>query len=337
MANVSIQIMTKHPDKPNVLRIQEPAVEEGVTLEYSMTGSPTKLTFTCIKDRTAGEGGWDTNGLSFPEGAQVKLVYDGKDIFFGYVIEKSRNKEHHIEVTCYDRTFYFKNKENYVFTNVTLDQIIKRIADDWGFPIGSLTSSSYVIPKLAKRDSTIRDIIEYAIKLTTIGSGEEFVFYDEGGKLYLKKRDELELDLLIDKDTFEDFDYSSSIADNTYNQVVIKGSDEEEPYVRNNYESQKQFGVLQLVLDSQDGGNKIEKAKRILEMRQYVTRSFAVNGHFGDIRVRGGSGIWVDRSMMGDIEPKIEKMWVQTVTHTFNHNEHSMDMQLIDGKGFYGE
>lgn len=338
MSKITIQIETEvKKDGKKYIRIQEPAVEEGVTLEYNKRGAAAKLTFTCIKDREWTGEVMAEGGLSFPEGAIVKLFYGEKQVFFGYVFEKRRNKEHHIEVVCYDRTFYFKNKKNYIFSNATLDQIVRRVAEDMGVPVGSISKSNYVIPKLAKEMTSVFDILDTAVALTTIASGEEFILYDEAGKLYLKSRDEMQLNLYIDKDTFEDFDYSTSIDGNTYNRIVVKGSEDSEPYVLDDKNSQARFGVLQMEVDLQNGGNAKEIARQRLLAHQYVARSFTVNGHFGDIRVRGGSGVWVDHSMMGDLPHKTQKMWVQSVTHTFNHNEHVMDMTLIDGKGFYSE
>ena len=338
MPKITIQIETLvEKDGKKYVRIQEPAVEDGVTLEYNKRGSAAKLTFTCIKDRDWNGDVMAEGGLSFPEGAKVSLYYDEKQVFFGYVFEKSRNKEHHIEVTCYDRTFYFKNKKNYIFTNATLDQIVTRVAEDMGVPVGSISKSKYVIPKLAKELTSVFDVLDTAVGLTTIGGGEEFILYDEAGKLYLKSRDEMQLNLYIDKDTFEDFDYSTSIDGNTYNRIVVKDSKKSEIHVFDDKNSQQKFGVLQMEVDLPEGGNSKEIAMQRLQAHQYVSRSFSVNGHFGDIRVRGGSGVYVDHSMLGDMPRQVQKMWVQSVTHTFNHNEHVMDMTLIDGKGFYSE
>ncbi len=338
MSNIIIEIRTNvKKDGVEYLRSQVPAVEDGVTLEYSKRGAPAKLTFTCIKDRVAGSTDGVKDGLSFPEGAPVIFHYNGKEVFKGYVFEKKRNKEHHIEVTCFDATFYFKNKKNYIFTGLTLDQIVKRVAEDMGRPIGSLSKSNYVIPKLAKQMTSVFDILDCAVALTTIGSGEEFILYDEAGKLYLKSRDEMQLDLYIDKDTFEDFDYSTSIANNTYNRIVVSNSESSDVYVLDDKNSQSKYGVLQLEVDLQNGGNAKEIAKQRLAAHQYVSRSFGVNGHFGDIRVRGGSGVYVDQSMMGDLPKEVKKMWVKSVTHTFSQNDHYMDMTLTDGKGFYSE
>lgn len=332
-------------------RLQEPAVLDDIKLERARFGEPSKLTFTCIKDRNmltlsdALKGNLSpTNkwaetkdgALSFSEGNQVILRYGDKDVFFGYVFEKKRNKDHHIEVTCYDRLRYFKNKENYVFNNVRLDQVVKRVAQDLNFPIGEISNTKYVIPNFVKEDATLFDVIDHASQLTTIATNNTYILYDDYGKICLKSQDELMLDILIDEDTAEDFDYVSSISENTYNQIVVKSSNNEsgEPIVLNDNTTQKQWGTLQTVVDSQDGGNAMQKAKLMMEHHNKVFRTLSVNGQFGDIRVRGGSGVYVNLHL-GDIKVQ-QKMWVDSVTHTFSDNDHYMDLTLIDGGRFYG-
>ena len=328
-------------------RVQEPAVVEGITWETTRMGEPGKLTFTCVKDRdtygisdamnlsttttnkfvSAKDG-----GLSFGEGAQVIFRYGDKNVFSGFVFEKRRNKDHHIEVTCYDRLRYFKNKENYVFTNVRLDQIVTRIAQDMGFRTGEISNTKYVIPKFAAQDSTLFDIVDSAIAQTVMATRELYCLYDDYGKICLKHLGEMLLPIAIDQDTFEDFDYVTSIESNTYNQVVVKPS-EGEPIVLNNARTQEQWGVLQTVVDYQ-GTNPKAHAQMILDDHNRVTRSLTVNGQFGDIRVRGGSGVYLSLHAGDTIYNQI--MYVEKVTHTFDNGDHYMDLTLVDGRGFYG-
>lgn len=319
-------------------RVQEPAVAEGITWETARMGEPGKLAFTCIKDRdTSGQFVTPENGgLAFNEGDQVIFRYGDKNVFSGFVFEKRRNKDHHIEVTCYDRLRYFKNKENYVFTNVRLDQIVSRIAQDMGFRTGELSNTKYVMPKFAAEDSTLFDIVDSAIAQTVMATRELYCLYDDYGKICLKHLGEMLLPIVIDQDTFEDFDYVTSIESNTYNQVVVKPS-EGEPIILNSdgeNGTQKQWGVLQTVVDYQ-GSNPRAHAQMILNDHNRVSRSLTVNGQFGDIRVRGGSGVYLSLNAGDKIYNQI--MYVEKVTHTFDNNDHYMDLTLVDGRGFYGQ
>lgn len=321
-------------------RIQQPAVLEGITLERSRSCEPSKLVFTCIKDRGYGEEGWAEGGLSFAEGCEVIFSYGNTDMFRGRVFEKRRNKDHHIEVTCYDNLRYGKNEENYVFTNIRLDQIVTRIAQDLEYPLGHITKTNYVIPKFIKTDSTILDVLNEAIGQTSDNTGIDYVLYDDCGRLCLKSSDEMMLDLYIDKDTFSDFEYGSSIDSNTFNRIVVqvgdKDSDHKELIIEEDRKRQEHWGLLQKVIKVGENAEKAkELAKFALIQHCRVTRSLTINNQFGDVRVRGGSGIYIDHSMFGDLPQLIQKMWVHKVTHKFDHNDYYMDLTLTDERGFF--
>lgn len=303
--------------------VQEPAVVEGITWETARVGEPARLTFTVIKD----------DKLSFSEGAEVIFKYGNVGVFSGRVFEKSRNKDHHIEVTCYDRTFYLKNKENYVMAGVRADQIITRIAMDMGIRVGEMANTGYVIPKFAKSDVAMIDSIQDALDETMMATGELYCLYDDFGSLTLKNMKDMITDVLITFDTAEDFDYATSIDGNTFNSIVVT-SDKGEPVVVNDKKSQGQWGVLQMVVNNQSGENSLELAKAILSMYNRVSRTLTVNGAIGDIRVRGGSSVYVHLNLGDHICN--QSLLVNRVTHTFENGHHSMELTLIDGRGFYG-
>ena len=159
-------------------RVFEPPVESGVKIEWERTGSPGKLTFTTVKV---------TNGdMSFGEGDQVCFYYDGKLMFVGYVFTKKRDKEHRIEVTCYDQIRYLKNKFSYVFEKKTAGQIIQALAKDFNLKTGVIENTGYIIPSIAEENISALDISLEVIEDTLLNTGNMFVLYDDCGKLTLK-------------------------------------------------------------------------------------------------------------------------------------------------------
>lgn len=339
-------------------RQQEPAVVEGVTWETARMGEPGKLVFTCVKDRalysyqdlSSGSTSPETkfyrgeDALSFSEGDKVIFYYDDEPVFSGFVFEKRRNKDHHIEVTCYDQLRYFKNKENYVFKNVRLDQIVRRIAEDLGMQVGEISNTEYVIPTFLKEDMTFFDIIHDAIFDTCMATGQLYCLYVDYDKICLKPWRDMLLPIMVDQDTAEDFDYATSIDSNTYNQVVVKCSsnnsnsiytlNDDGDKANNRRSTQEQWGVLQTVVDVDNPSHAKLMAELLLKNHNHVNRTLTINGQFGDIRVRGGSGVFVNLDL-GDIISNF-MMMVEKVTHTFNENDHFMDLTLLDGRGFYG-
>ena len=329
MSKYNLTILSRITNKDGSITewLQEPIVPEGIQWVTTRCGEPAQLTFTVIKDDI----------IAFNEGDEVRLTVDGKPVFFGHVFEKRRDKNHHIEVTCFDPTFQLKIKENYVMTNVRADQVIARIAADLHMPIKSLCNSGYVIPKFAQADKTLFEVIQDALDQTLIATGELYLLYWDFKGLVLKHHKDMITDLLIDKTTAENFDYSTSINGNTFNQIIVKsdnGGGDSTPYVLNNFPSQDRWGVLQMEVDVQAGRTPQQTAQILMGMYNRVSRTISVQGALGDTRIRGGSSVFVDL-YLGDHECK-QTLLVTQATHTFNGAHHSMELTLIDGRGFYG-
>ena len=76
------------------------------------------------------------------------------------------------------------------------------------------------------------------------------------------------------------------------------------------------------------------KAEALLKTHNKVFRTLSIKGCFGDIRVRGGSGVFVDLHL-GDMKAK-QRMLVEKATHTFELDHHSMELELQGCDEFYG-
>lgn len=309
-------------------RIQEPVILEGITWETARKGEPSKLSFTVVKD----------DGVSFSEGCEVIFRYGDTNVFHGFVFEKNRNKDHHIQITAYDQIRYLKAKTTYVFNGLRADQVVKRIAEDFKLKIGGLENTGFVIPQLDCPNQTVLDTILDAIDLTVMNTGKLFYLYDDFGALTLKNITSSKTDLLINDSTAEDFDYRTSIDTSTYNRVLLVTKSESEgagvPTVAEDVKTQGQWGVLQYYEEVQNGENASAKAQALLKLHNRVYRSLSIKNHIGDIRIRGGSGVYMDLNL-GDMKAK-QHMLVEKATHTFNNDEHFMDLTLSGNEDFYG-
>ena len=304
--------------------IYQPLVEEGIKWETERAGSPGKLTFTVLKD----------NIIDFQEGNPVKLIIDGKGLFFGYVFSKSRNKDGLIKVTAYDQLRYFKNKDTYIYTNKTAAAVLKMIVDDFQLKWGIVEDTGYAIPKKIEDNKTLFDIVQNALDDTLRLTKNMFVLYDDFGRITLRNIKNMKLDLLIDEETAEDFDYTSSIDSNTYNQVKLVYENEKtgkrDVYITKDSGNINKWGILQYydTLKSQEGGQA--KAEALLRLYNKKTRNLSIKDAFGDIRVRAGSTIAINLNI-GDLIVQ-NYMMVEKCTHTFTDNHHSMTLTLKGGE-----
>ena len=300
----------------------EPPIEEGVQIEWERSGTPGKLTFTTIK----------VDGLSFHEGDLVRFYYDNNLVFVGYVFTKQRDKEHHIKVTCYDQLRYLKNKYTYVFENKTATQIVTAMCNDFGLVTGTMDNSYYVIPAVAEENKAALDIILNVLEDTLLNTGNMFVVYDNCGKIQVRNVGNMVSTTLICDATAENFDYSSSIDDETYNNIVLyyKGEGEDiQIFTASSKETIGKWGLLQHFEEVKTPTIGQNKANALLKLYNRKTRELKVKGAFGDISVRGGTLIPVKLNL-GDITTN-NFMLVEKVTHKFDKDNHTMDLTLEGG------
>lgn len=314
-----IELYIRNGDK-----LYKPIIEDGVTWETERKGSPGILTFTVIKD----------NIISFQEGNHVMLKVDGENIFYGFVFKKTRDKNHNIKVTAYDQLRYLKNKDTMTYKNITASTLIKMIADDYNLQVGTIENTAYVIPERTEENSTLFDIILTALELTVTNKKTLYVLYDDYGKLTLKSLANMKTTVLISEETGENFDYTSSIDDNTYNQIKIQYDNEEtgkkETYIAKDSSHINDWGLLQYYDTVKNVENTQAKTDALLDLYNAKTRNLKIKNAFGNTSVRAGKMVVVVLNL-GDIEVG-NYFLVETCKHTFRNDEHFMDLTLRGGE-----
>lgn len=85
--------------------------------------------------------------------------------------------------------------------NVTANELISKIAQDYGLQTGVLDEAQYRIPSLIEDNKKLLDIIMGAVGSELQNSGQLLAFYDDFGKLSLRSADYgTEWNLLLGKD-----------------------------------------------------------------------------------------------------------------------------------------
>lgn len=301
-----------------------PAVEEGIEWSTERTGTPGKLTFKVLIDDV----------LDIQEGNAVRFKWNDQNVFYGFIFSKKRDKEKIYTITAYDQLRYLKNKETYVYENMTAGEVIQMICADFGMQAGDMDDTGYVIPSRVEDNQTLFDIIGNALDQTLTNTGFMYVMYDDFGKVTLKGLDNMAVPLLIDEETGENFDYESSIDGETYNKIKLIYDNEEtgqrDVYVAQDSNNMNNWGVLQHYDTLSEGENGQAKADALLSLYNQKTRRLTIQGAFGDCRVRAGSlvGVIMD---LGDV--KLQNfMLVENCRHVFKLDEHTMELKLRGGE-----
>lgn len=311
-------------------KVYQPAVQEGIEWTTERSGTPGKLTFKVLRD----------DMLDMSEGSPVRMKVDGRNIFFGFIFKQQRSKDEIITITAYDQLRYLKNKDTKVYENKTASQFIKMIADDYALNAGILADTSYKIPSRVEENTSLFEMIQNALDLELTNMGNMFILYDDFGKLTLTFIGDMYVGdnesgyLMIDEETGEDFEYTSSIDDNTYNKIKLTYDNEDtgyrDVYVAQDSSNINKWGILQYFDTLSKGENGQAKADALLKLYNKKTRNLRITNVIGDNRVRAGSMIMVNLNL-GDVKVK-NFMLVEKCTHTYNENEHWMDLTLRGGE-----
>ncbi len=304
--------------------IYEPCTEEGIELSSERKGSPAKLVFKVLKDR----------GYPMYEGQPVTLKINNKGIFYGYIFNKSRDKEQRITYTCYDQLRYFKNKDTYVYTGLTASSLIQMICADFALKAGNVSDTGYVIPQRIESNKTLFDIVQNALDLTMMNTNTLYCLYDSFGAITLSNVSDMKIPIVIDSETGQNFDYQSSIDEQTYNKIKLtydnKTTGKREIYIAQDSSNMNQWGILQYFDTLQEGENGSEKVNQLLSYYDKKSRKLTIKDAWGDVRVRAGTSLIISLAL-GDITVN-NFMMCEKVVHKFSNNLHTMDLTMIGGE-----
>nr|DAH43931.1 MAG TPA: 43 kDa tail protein [Caudoviricetes sp.] len=310
-------------------KVYQPAVQEGIEWSTERKSSPGKLVFKVLRDDV----------LDISEGSPVRMKVDGDNVFFGFVFKQQRSKDQIITVTAYDQLRYLKNKDTKVYEGKTAVQFVKMLADDYSLNVGSLEDTGYVIESRVEENTSLFEMIANALDLTLTNTGSMYVLYDDFGKLTLKSLASMYVGtpgayLMIDEETGQNFDYTSSIDEDTYNKIKLTYDNEDtgyrDVYIAQDSSNINKWGILQYFDTLQKGENGQAKADALLKLYNKKTRNLKITNAFGDNRVRAGSMVVINLDL-GDMKLK-NWMLVEKCKHTYKEGEHWMDLTLRGGE-----
>lgn len=297
-----------------------------VKWETSLINQPGKLTFSYLEDEK----------ISISEGSPLSLKIDGKGVFFGYVFKRGKKKNKIVPVTAYDQMRYLKNKDTYVLSGLTASQIFTKICKDFSLDGVIKEASSYVNSPRVNDNKTLFEIIQHAIDETLINTGNWYMIKDNFGKLEFVSINSLKTDVFIgDESLLIDFDFESSIDNDTYNQIKLikenKETKKREIYIVKDSGTIKQWGLLQYFEKMDEKANPAQikaRADMLLKLKNRVTKKLKLEC-LGDLKVFAGTGIVLGIS---DLEkegiPINQYFMVTSCSHTFKNDLHTMQLEV---------
>ena len=263
-----VQMKGKAPDGSDQITVMD-YINATREIEWvtNRMDAPGKLKFSCV----------EIGSSTIPEGSSVEYTINGEKMFKGYVFTLEQKRDGEKTYTIYDQLRYLKAKASYAFTNMSLEQIIMRIAGDFGLKVGTLDSTGYVFPSLLKENEECIDIIFDALSQTIIQTGKIFIFYDKAGELTLTEVNKMFLTSRIgDGSLATDYTYKRDIDSDTYNRVKLVRKNEKsgrtDVYVHEDTETIKQWGLLQYYDEVDKSLNEAQIDQMCAAYLQYYNR-----------------------------------------------------------------
>lgn len=302
-------------------------VISNIQISTKIQDDPGKCSFDLLK----------CNGIAFWEGATVSIIYDGVKMFRGFVFSKKRNKDVDIiSVTCYDQLRYLKNKDTYVFENMTSDQIFSRICSDFVLKHAVIDKSSYICAPRSNDATILYDMIKKALDDTLINSSQWFIIRDNFGVLEHINIRSLQSGIMLgDASGITNFTYETSIDKDAYNQIKLyrdnQTTGKREIFIVNDTinggNNIKSWGILQLYekVDETLNVAQIEqRAKGMLSLYNNTKRSLKIEA-LGVPSVCAGSIFRCSIKDLGDLSIN-QYMLVTECTHKIENGIHTMEL-----------
>jgi hypothetical protein len=263
-------------------------------------------------------------------GNEIRLISDGTELFRGVIFSKDVNAKGQTQITAYDEAVYLaKNEDTDKYIEMTASQILQKICNDFGIPMGQIDDTGYVIPRLIMRDKTLWDIIVTALTITKDQIGKRYFLYASEGKLNLLYRaEQVAKWILEDRTAITDASYSQSIEE-TKNQIKIVGQDENKQPVLaivKDDDLVTRFGVLQMVqsADPQMKQDDINQMAEQLLLDHGKIKDEARISAIGIDDIYAGKAVYIFERMteiMG-------AYYVSTDEHVWENGNHTMSLTL---------
>lgn len=302
-------------------------VISNLEITTNIENDPGKATFDIIK----------RDELSFSEGATVSIQIDEYKMFRGFVFAMKRSKDiNKISVTCYDQLRYLKNKDSYVFENMTSDQIFSKICNDFVLKHRVVDKSSYICAPRSNDATALYEMIKASLDDTLINSKQWFIIRDNYGVLEHINIYSLQAGIMLgDKSGVTDFTYETSIDKDTYNQIKLyrdnESSGKREVFIVNDTinggSTIKAWGILQLYekVDEKLNLAQIEqRALSMLSLYNNTKRSLKLEA-IGVPNVCAGSIFKCSMEDLGDMSLN-SYLLVTKCTHKISNGLHTMQL-----------
>lgn len=302
-----------------------PLPVQSVTWSGDITQAARKLDVSLV-NTTDGR----TQARRIEHGKELRLLYDGRELFRGPVFTWNINARGRMSVTAYDENTYLtRNQDTRRFVNMTASAIVMQLCEEFDIPTGTIADTGYVIPKLIFPNKSLWEMMVTALTVTRKQTGRRYFITSREGRLHLLERKEQVVRWVLENGrNILDASYSQSIEDMRTQVKVIGGDPEKNPIIATvkNDALIAKFGIMQHLenADPDMTRSQIEQLARQLLADLGTIDDVATIEALGNVEVTAGTAIYVRESMTGIVGG----YYVSTDEHTFQNGKHTMSITL---------
>jgi hypothetical protein len=264
-------------------------------------------------------------------GRPIHLIYDGVELFQGFITDLSMTDKGNQTITACDLGFYLTNNTtSKKYTKIKASDIVKKLCDEFNIPKGTIVDTGYYIPKMIKRSSNIWDIMVTAITMTKKETKRQYWLHISGGKLHLTKRsEEISKVYVEEKENLFTATYTQSIAELKNKVVLISGDIDKgklKTTIEKDSDSISKYGLLQheeSVDEKMSAAKRTSRAKELLKDLSKLKQEAQISCE-GIPDMISGRSLYVKEAMTG----LVGGYYIQSDSHTFANGTHKMDLTI---------
>ncbi len=280
-------------------------------------------------------------GIDVYEGNHLIFIEDGTELFRGIVMKQVRTQERSITVTAYDSAIYLSNnKDSFKYKKKTLSTIFLDVCKRYGISRGDVASVTYKIPTIAEVDSSVYDVLCFAMSQTYMATGDRYYILSKNGLLHLLQRKEQITKLVLETGkvgspygNLTNYSYTKDISETrTRLKLISQNGKTQAEWADKDLEDR--IGIMQ---DVQTPDETIKK-KKLKTMAVTMLEELKKPKESLDVTAIGVSSVYSGIAVYISI-PEIgigRTFYVDSDTHTWDGDFHTMKLTLNFAKDLEG-
>lgn len=266
-------------------------------------------------------------------GAVVRVTDGDHKIFYGFSKKRGFSKSDEFKFTAYNQLKYLKYSDTFVMASMTATQALTQICKDYGLTTGIVADTQYKLPAMVEEEKEALDVLAKYLDSTLIATNENFVIYDEFGKINLQNINNLVINptefYIGEESLLYDFDYEASIED-SYNRIKLVMDDKEESkrkvFIAQDSTNIAKWGRMQYY-------EKVDENMTVAEVELLLDALLQTHNKEKEkltLKCLGDWRVWAGRMVYVFIDKlKLGKMFLVTeCSHNWNSGVHTMSLEV---------